>query len=205
MISLYSGTPGSGKSYHIAIYIYRRLSIGRTVLCNFEINSDKIKSKTPGNFIYVNNLELSPNYLIQFSQKYSEEKERRLKEGELLLFIDESQILFNSRDWGQKNRNAWLSFFTQHRKFGYDIILVAQFDRMLDRQIRSLVEYEYIHRKVNNYGKAGKLLGFVCHGGLFVCVKMWYPMKQRLGSEFFMANKKYFAIYDTYNMFTAPG
>ena len=40
------------------------------------------------------------------------------------------------------------SHFSQHRKLGYRVILIAQFDRMLDRQIRSVLEYEYIHRKV---------------------------------------------------------
>ena len=150
MISLYSGTPGSGKSYHVARYIYNRLSIGKDVVSNFEINKSVIKYKNGQFFRYVDNLNLSAKWLMDYSLKLSGERGRRLKEGEILLFIDECQILFNSREWGQKNRNEWLSFFTQHRKFGYDIVLVAQFDRMIDRQIRSLIEYEYVHRKVNN-------------------------------------------------------
>ena len=63
---------------------------------------------------------------------------------------------------------------------------------------------QYVHRKVNNYGLFGKILGTLCFGSLFVCVKVWYPMKERIGSEFMMANKKYFRIYDTFNMFNAP-
>ena len=38
------------------------------------------------------------------------------------------------------------------------MILIAQFDRMLDRQIRSVIEYEHIHRKVKNIGVWGKCL-----------------------------------------------
>ena len=118
--------------------------------------------------------------------------------------IDESQILFNSRDYGRKDRAGWLSFFTQHRKLGYEVILVAQFDRMLDRQIRALVEYEYRHRKVSNYGVVGFLMSAVFLGNLFVSVKIWYPMKEKVGSEFFIAKKKYYSLYDTFSLFSAP-
>ena len=46
----------------------------------------------------------------------------------------------NCRDFGRKDRNAWVTFFSQHRKLGFNIILITQSDRMLDKQIRSLVE-----------------------------------------------------------------
>ena len=42
----------------------------------------------------------------------------------------------------------------------------------------------------------------LCAGGnLFVCVKFWYPIKEKTDSEFFKAKKKYYQIYDTYNRF----
>lgn len=69
------------------------------------------------------------------------------------------------------------------------MVLVAQFDRMLDRQIRSLIEYEWIHRKVSNFGIQGKLISAFCGGKLFVAVKVWYPMKEKVGSEFYMYRK----------------
>ena len=148
-------------------------------------------------------MELTPQRLIDYSQKLF--KNKRPKEGSILLVIDECQILFNSRDWGRSGRNEWLSFFTQHRKYGYDIVLVSQFDRMIDRQIRSLIEYELVHRKVSNYGLIGKILSMISIGNLFVSVKIWYPMKEKVGSQFFKAHKKYYSLYDTYNIFTTPG
>lgn len=92
-------------------------------------------------------------------------------------------------------------FFTQHRKYGYDVYLVAQFDRMIDRQIRSLIEYEVIHRKVKNFGKFGFLYNLVAGGSLFVAVKMWYPLKERVGSEFFKGHQRYFELYNTLDTF----
>lgn len=203
MIYLYSGTPGSGKSLHVAEKLYWRIKNNKTVIANFDINYKKIHGKRLGEFIYIDNFELSPDILMALSREYFGD-DKVVKEGDLLLIIDECQILFNSRDWNQKNRNAWLSFFTQHRKFGFDIILVAQFDRMIDRQIRALIEYEYIHRKVSNFGIPGKIMSVIAAGNLFVCVKVWYPLKEKVGSEFFRAKRKYYSLYDTFMMFGSP-
>lgn len=198
MIYLYSGTPGSGKSLHSASVIYWTLKRGKPVIANFDINQDFV-SKVKGDFVNIDNEDLSPFKLMKYSQEYFGNKP--IKEGEITLIIDECQMLFNARDWNAKGRNDWLYFFTHHRKYGYDIILIAQFDRMIDRQIRSLIEYEIIHRKVSNFGTKGKLLSMFALGKLFVSVKVWYPMKEKVGSEFFTAHKKYYKLYDTFNTF----
>lgn len=200
MIYLYSGTPGSGKSLHTSRVIYWTLKRGYPVIANFSINTGNIKN-VKGEFRGVTNDMLTPEYLIDYARDYFHGE--RVKEGKLLLVIDECQLMFNAREWNVKGRDKWLSFFTQHRKFGYDIILVAQFDRMIDRQIRALIEYEQIHRKVSNYGIKGKLLSAFCFGNLFVSVKVWYPMKEKVGSGFFVAHKKYYSLYDTFGMFAS--
>ena len=95
--------------------------------------------------------------------------------------------------------------WTLHRHYGYDIILIAQFDHRIDRQIRSLIEYEYIHRKVSNFGLRGKFLcAVMLSPKLFISVKVWYPMKEKVGSEFFKCKRKYYSLYDTYMMLDAP-
>lgn len=198
MIYLYSGTPGSGKSLHQAERIYNRLRAGKPVIANYEINTKAIK-RCRGKITYLDNQELKPEYLIDYSRSYFEQN--KFREGSIWLFIDEAQLLFNCREWDATGRAAWISFFTQHRKYGYDIFLVAQFDRMLDRQLRSLIEYEVIHRKVSNFGVKGWLFSMLAGGNLFVAVKMWYPMKERVGSEFFKYHKKYQRLYDSYKEF----
>lgn len=152
--------------------------------------------------IDVPDARLRPSALVEYSQKHFEGK--TVKEGEILLIIDEAQRLFNARDWSKSDRAAWNEFFQLHRHFGYDIILVAQFDRMLDRQVRSVIEYEQIHRKVSNYGWRGWLLcALMVAPALFVSVKMWYPMRERVGSEFFRYSKRLGRMYDTFMAFPA--
>lgn len=198
MIFLYSGTPGSGKSLHQAKDIYFCLRRGKPCICNFDIDVTKIP-KRKSEFIFLDNEHLNPELLIKYSKVYF--SKHKFKEGAIRLYIDECQLLFNAREWQSYGRKEWLSFFTQHRKYGYDIFLIAQFDRMIDRQIRSLIEYEIIHRKASNFGTLGILLGFINGGDLFVAITMWYPLKEKIDSSFFKANKKYYQLYDTLNTF----
>lgn len=198
MISLYSGTPGSGKSLHVAERIYVKIAAGRPVIANFHIETRYIKH-CRGSFWEVSNDQLTPQLLMDYSDEYF--ARHRFREDRILLVIDEAQLLFNAREWAAAGRKEWTAFFTQHRKYGYEIILVAQFDRMLDRQLRSLLEYEYIHRKVSNFGFWGKILALWSLGKLFVAVKMWYPLHERVGAEWFVCKKKYYRLYDSYKRF----
>ncbi len=201
MIELYSGTPGSGKSLHVAKIIRERLRMYNCVIIgNFYVNQNTVK-KRKGTYIYVDNSRLYPERLIKFAIRYARHKGRRLKEDELYLFIDEAQLLFNSRDWQLIKTSGWVSFYSQHRKLGFYIGLIAQFDRMLDRQIRSLVENEIKHRKVSRAGLFGKILGFFTGDNLFIYIKIWYPMKQKVYSEFFLGTKKVYDLYDSYGLF----
>ncbi len=198
MVTLYSGTPGSGKSLHMAERIFTHLFMGRPVIGNFLFNDSMVKFKK-SRYVYIPNWELTPQKLIDFSIDYQKEH-GRVKEGTIKVFIDEAQLIFNSRDYGMDGRKEWLQFFTLHRHYGIDIILACQFDRMLDRQIRCLIEYEYIHRKVSNFGWKGKILNILMGGRMFACSKRWYPLKEPIGGEFFRFKKKYSKCYDTFDL-----
>lgn len=199
MIYLYSGTPGSGKSLHTARVVLNDLRRGIPVIANFDINRNYVR-KGIENFTYIETFDLCPDWLIQFSKEHFHD--RKIKEDSITLIIDEAQMLFNPREWNMKNRLDWLKFFQMHRHYGYSVILVSQSDMMLDKQIRSLIEYEEIHRKLKNYGFKGILLSIMLLStNLFCVVKYWYPMKLKVSNEFFRLHKKYYNLYDTYNEF----
>lgn len=198
MIDLYTGTPRSGKSFHAAQRICLRSRFGEPVLANFPCDLSRYKK---ANFTFVPNNELTPEYLRKYSQDFFHGKS--VKEGAILLVIDEAQLLFNSREWQHRYRQNWLSFFTLHGKLGYDIILISQMDRMIDRQIRGLVEYEYIHRRLANFGWRGFLLRLVTFGADFMSVKVWYPMNEKIDQEVLRLSKKVYSIYDTHLLFDA--
>lgn len=200
MITLYSGTPGSGKSLHLAKDIAVKLSVQKkTVICNFPINIDYITrdgKRKIGNFIYRQNHEITVEYL----QQHAHNNHKVGIEGQTLLVIDEAGIMFNSRDYGSFDRKGWINFFMTHRHYGYNVIMVSQSDRMIDRQIRAFIEYDVKHRKANNYKTIGLILT-ILHIPIFVAVTYWYGIRERCGSEFFVYRKRDAKLYDTMMMF----
>src|SRR5262245_10926836 len=136
MIYLYSGTPGSGKSLHTAKDIVSKLKRGDSVIANFPVDLDYIRStplkrvlqkviklfklkkdlkgkfeRSIGNYEYKDNPELTVKYLVQYAKK----NHKHGKEGQTLLIIDECSILFNPRDFQRKDRDTWIKFFQHHR------------------------------------------------------------------------------------------
>ena len=197
MISFYSGTPGSGKSLHVAQVIYNRLRYARTnVIATFPIKMSLVtndgKCKT-GQFSCMHYTDISPSFLVDYAKTHHAHG----KEGQTLVVIDECQIIFNPRDVDKSDRRAWIDFFTQHRKLGYDFILISPNDRLIDRQIRALFEYEVRHLKANNLGLIGMLLPFP----VFVARTYWYSIKELMSSEFFFYRKKWANLYDSYLFF----
>lgn len=233
MINFYTGRPGNGKSLHMAMVIDKQLRKGKNVIANFEINEEiYARYKHPerlGQFVYVPNKAFMTNgykYTIDsngnlrqppkgkfsyleglygFAEQFHERDYRgKIIENQTLLVLDECQEFFNPRSWNASDRLEWCSFFRQHRKLGYDVYLISQDDKVIDKQIRSILQYEYEHRCVNNYKLGGKLLGIMAGGKLFVCVKRMYGVKakdSRISSEFFTGQRKYYEYYDSYKTF----
>jgi zona occludens toxin (predicted ATPase) len=193
VIYLYSGTPGSFKSYHAIRDIKFKLEHGGNVIANFPVDTKKLKSKNMGKFIYKQNDELTYKFLVDFALK----NHKKGKEAQTLLIIDECQGMFNPREYQRKDRKDYNTFFSQHRKLGYNIILVTQNDRLIDRQIRCQLEYEVKHRKVNNY-KIFMFLPFK----LCACITYWYGVREKVSTEFFIFNKRIAQLYDSYELFS---
>lgn len=199
MIRLFSGTPGSGKSLDMAGEILEWLNLKKkNVIANFDISMDIVEKKfffrrkSHGKFFYMDNNKMTVQNLIEYAKKYHVKG----KEGQTLLCIDECQTMFNPREFNRADRLEWNNFFSQHRKLGFEVILTTQVDRLIDRQIRALIEYEVKHRKVNNF-KIGKLLPFPT----FCRITYWYGVRERLKAEFFFYNKRLSSLYDSYKMF----
>jgi len=144
------------------------------------------------NFFYWDNLDITIENLMKHAQKYH----KKGIEGQTLVVIDEAQCLFNCRDWGtnSKLRMDWIKFFSQHRHLGFNFILIAQFDRMIDRQIRCLFEYEILHRKLNSFFTFLPVT-------FFMCIEKWYGANMKVGHIVLRYRKKISRLYDSYALF----
>lgn len=197
MIWLYSGTPGSGKSLHATKDIINRLIRTKNKDNQFVICNYNLKVKYSDKFFYMDNFDITPDFLIEFALNFHQLG----KENQSLLVIDEASILFNCRDIGAKNRKEWIQFFQQHRKLGYNVILITQFDRMLDRQIRCFIEYEIVHRKLNNAGGWG-IIFTILHIPMFYTIEKWYGAKIKTNQGFMPFSIKASKAYNTFDLFT---
>lgn len=202
MIYLYSGTPGSGKSYHAVADILAKLNRKHknNVIANFPLT---IRKPVRGIFQYWDNPDLTIANLMQFAQQHH----RRGIEGQTLVVIDEAQCIFNSRDWNGKGiiqgalkknpetRMEWIKFFSQHRHLGFNFILIAQSDKMIDKQIRVLIENDVKHLKINN--------GFFCFLPFtcFLAITKWYGQNMKTGTEIIKYKRKIARCYDSYALF----
>lgn len=188
MIRCYTGCPGAGKSLHVIRRICAYLRAGRNVISNFPLKVDDVP-KNAGRYFFKPNEELSVDFLMVFAKTMHEDR----RENQTLLVIDEASVKFNSRTFMEKDRLAFLSFFAQHRKYGFDIILVQQDLKQIDRQIRDMVELEVEHRKMNNY-KLYKWVPFP----LFCAIEYNIGIKDKNNHEFFLYSRKYGDLYDTF-------
>lgn len=226
MIYFFTGKPGNGKSLHMAEIIYNSLLKGKNVISNIDINMhsfDGIKHKEKlGNFIYISNREWLTNayrksdaktgfsyinglysYALNFHKKNAR---GQIMEGQTILVLDECQELFNTRTWNRSDRLDWCQFFRMHRHYGYDCYLISQDDKVIDKQIRSILQKEIEHRCINNYKFMGKLLGFLAGGKLFIAIERDYTLSgkkaSRMDSHYFRGKRKFYEFYDSYELLT---
>lgn len=173
MISLIQGTPGSGKSAVGTVDMLQFLLSGGVVACNYNLISGwhyKLAAMHPrvrwlradihkvANDLWSRAFKIGTHdTVMELSGKLRDILKvpagQRIKEGTARLYIDEAQLLFNSRNW--KDNWGFIEFLTQHRKLGWDVYIIAHAAEMIDKQIRDLIEFEY---RLRNLQKV-KVLG----------------------------------------------
>lgn len=78
MIELFSGTPGSGKSLHLARMVRDSLKFSCPVIGTFHINKECLWKHSKYPYTYVNIYDLSPKFLLDY---YNQNKDKYLRKG----------------------------------------------------------------------------------------------------------------------------
>lgn len=175
MIICFSGVPGAGKSYDTVKKILDNLRLGRTIYTNVDglddpVCREHIKLYTGLDDYQLNTqlIFLTPDKIVRFweSEKVNAgtefESERLICEKGSLIVIDEVHKWFNCRDWQTEKNRKFADWASTHRHSGYDVLLVTQDLEKVDKQIRSLVEWTYVYRKINFLGSFVKN-SYICY------------------------------------------
>ena len=157
---VYSGVPGSGKSYHAC----------RDIIYNKGPVITNMKVSGVENVAVMDLRDIKPKTLMAFSLDWF--GSHAFKENSILLCIDEAQLLFNSRTWDSSDRFDWLEFLSQHRHYGYKVVLVAQDISMIDKQFRCLCEYDCRHTSAGSVSVVTRFLHMV--GFKVTCAKYFF-------------------------------
>ena len=94
----------------------------------------------------------------------------------------------------------WLSFFSQHRKFMFDVILIAQSDAQLDKQIRGCID---VAEKFMDVRKLLPDRGWYCPPIFKRSGKVYGVRGQAgaIGQKLFRVRKRWAQSYNTFELF----
>ncbi|MEZ9897606.1 zonular occludens toxin domain-containing protein [Vibrio breoganii] len=146
MIYAITGRPGGGKSYEaVAFHILPALKDGRKVVTNVTLNIDYLKTvlgdEVESLVVLVDGqLDQFGSTTRPFSQLQDYQDEWRNESGQAPLFvIDEAHMSLPCRGCSVEV----LEWYSMHRHYGADIILMTQNIRKVHRDIKDMVEVHY--------------------------------------------------------------
>ena len=199
MIEVYTGTPGSGKSYHLVSRIYATNKRRIPIISNVILDVKRLKH--PDLYYFVDSFDMNENKILSIAKEYYDSTKKKLKEHSILLVLDECQLFLNSRDFHDKERKNWMHFFSIHRHLGFDIVMVTQSLTFIDKQARLLAEFEVQHMHT------GKIFMFrlfellLLNHKIFLAKSFHIATKHRCSLDWVIGRKKIYQIYNTFQEF----
>jgi Zonular occludens toxin (Zot) len=178
VIRLVTGPLGTGKSYYGVRKAAQAMREGKLVCTNFSMvdgwvdqvvrhgrlrkNSRKLDERSERfakRYWRVSTMQELMQVRVRPEPPWAREIEDgkwQLKEGSLVVLLDEAHRWMNARSWSKEGREELLDFFALARKRGMHVYLIAQRAENLDVQVRELFED---HIKLNNLRRSARMMG----------------------------------------------
>lgn len=180
MITLVTAPPGGGKSYYAIRRVVDAIMEGKPVAGNVELTPGWVTRIVRRNWV----LWLRPFKRREFIRHaedryhFSEDLDELFSldlagkgEGRGRMVLDEAHNWMNARSWSAGDRETIVRFFSQHRKLGWDVDLIAQHPEMIDKQVRNLCEYIVHLRNLKKASWGGvRIFPF----NLFLAITCWH-------------------------------
>lgn len=178
MIRLVTGPLGTGKSYYGVRKAVEAMRSGKLVVTNFDLVDDWVDQVVRHGHLFKNTKKLDERS-ERFSRRHLrvhtmtelmevrvrpeppwareiEPGKWQIKEGSMIVLLDEAHRWMNARSWSKEGREELLEFFALARKMGMIVYLIAQRAQNLDVQVRELFED---HIRLNNLRRSARMMG----------------------------------------------
>ncbi len=165
MIIGFTGTPGSGKSYEAVKKILDNLRLGRVVYTNIDGIFEPECLEMIKTYCGLSDLALTRLLRPIASPRDDEDPIENFwmhVEPGSLIVLDEIHKWFSNRDWQAEKNKQFGYWASTHRHNGFDVVLITQNIERVDAAVRSLLEWNYVFRKVNFLGAAVKR-SYLCY------------------------------------------
>jgi hypothetical protein len=122
-----------------------------------------------------------------------------------LLVLDELATFLNSRDWQAKDRQALINWLLHSRKYGWDLLFIAQHVGLVDKQVRdALFDLFATTRRLDKvqvpvFGRIAAMMGFKLRLPKWHVANVRYGMQQGapLSETIWVRGKDLYKAYDT--------
>lgn len=197
MIYCYCGFPGSGKTLDAVDLIVSKLRAGCYVLTNIDLDFSMRRKPFRGRLTHV---DISDLQRVDVVKNWAFENRR--PKYKTFIVIDESQVVFDARFWDDAGRADWNIFFSQHRKYNSDIILITQSLENLDKRIRANVEIVRKHTNIANASKITRTLSLFMGNHIFIGNDYYagYARGNNIGSHWILARRSLTRYYNSFQI-----
>jgi len=184
---MYTGRPGTGKTFYAVQDVIKKLNKGYIVYSNIKIvwNGYQEKESKLKNLLIKLKLKKSYNFYPKTNLRYWKKLSDLFNLQNGIIFIDEAHVYINSRRW--KNMPEEMERkLAQHRKDGLHILGTVQNVNRLDVIFRELIDYWFVCEKIFNFIIATEF-------DIDDDKQKKYPLRKK----FIHLTKKRFLVYDT--------
>ena len=214
MIIGFTGTPGSGKTYEAVKKILDNLRMGRVVYTNIDGIFDPECLEMIKSYCGLSDLALTRllRPIVSPTDKDPIHDFWMHIEPGCLVVLDEIHKWFSNRDYREEKNIQFGYWASTHRHNGFDVVLITQNIDRVDIAVRSLLEWNYVFRKVNFLGSAVKRK-YLCYayGGddtsgrpLSTSTRTYNPAVFRCYKSYVSKDIKEMAIMQHVNVFKHP-
>ena len=167
MITFFTGTPGSGKTYEAVSKIVINLKLGRKVYTNIDGMEDDRCHEALKTLTGLDDMQFAEQFHHLGSYVNKEPQKVPVPGGKInlacfweycdpgsLIVMDEVQKIFSAQDTRADHNVSFADWASTHRHNGYDLIIITQVAERVVIGVRSLTEWNYVFRKVNFFGGA---------------------------------------------------